>query len=133
MTVADDKLEGSKDLDREIAIAIGWTPPALGLPYWHDHEGNHWSALPDWSTSIDDALALVERLLPGWAWFVQRISGVPTRAPLKDYEADLWLPAPHKIKGLKHINPRARSDGATAPLAILAAMLSALSHKEPGK
>lgn len=60
--------EGDGDLDRAIAIALGWTPPAMGLPYWHDEDGNHWTALPDWSTSIDDALGLVERVLPGWLW-----------------------------------------------------------------
>ena len=62
--------EGGNDLDRDIAIALGWTPPAIGLPFWYDDEGNHWSALPDWSTSIDAALALVERVRPGTWWDV---------------------------------------------------------------
>jgi hypothetical protein len=79
--------------------------------------------IPPITASIDAALALVERVLPGWAWMVQKIEGVPTRGALRDCEADLWIPSA-KTQGLKR--ERARSDGATHALAILAALLSAL-------
>ena len=72
LTRIEAATEGDNDLDRDIAIALGWTPPAFGLPFWYDDEGNYWSALPDWSTSIDAALALVERVKPGWGCQVGR-------------------------------------------------------------
>lgn len=54
--------EGDGELDRDIALALGWSPPAMGLPFWYDDESNHWSALPDWSTSIDASVQLSESI-----------------------------------------------------------------------
>jgi hypothetical protein len=73
---------GSRELDAEIAVLTRW--PALGnIPHWvHDEEmevrsrgnigfknlpGNpaEWTS-PLVTTSLDAALALAERVLPGW-------------------------------------------------------------------
>lgn len=81
--------------------------------------------LPD--RNIDAAIALVERKLPGWAWYVQKIEGVPSRAPIKDCEADLWVPGAKDAEIVWDGPRRFRADGATVPLAIIAALLSALT------
>jgi len=112
--------EGDEDLDRDIAIALGWTPPAMGLPHWHDDEGNHWSALPDWSTSIDDALALVERVKPGVWWHIAK-GRLTASEPL--FGAELLF---DDMESLGH------GEAATAPLAILAALLRSIEGGERG-
>jgi len=65
-------------------------------------------AAPHYTSSLDSALALVERLLPGWEWRVERQS------------ADLWIHLP------KHCQKLACAKGATPALALLAALLRAL-------
>lgn len=86
---------GDGELDRDVAIALGWAPPTLGLHHWHDDLGNHWSALPDWSTSVDDALGLVEQLLPGWCWKLVSEGGrrifVLRNAPKLEVVGPAWV------------------------------------------
>ena len=106
--------EGDNDLDRDVAIVLGWTPPAMGLPYWHDDEGNHWTALPDWSTSLDDALALVERLKPGFDYILEHTNGGLTISCM-----------------LGTADPDKRWFGETPPLALLAALLTSLKENHP--
>lgn len=73
---------------------------------------------------IDAAVALVERVLPGWSWGVDHLAGEPVRAhvgpPLgegeNEYVAQIWNERP----------------GKTPPLALLSALLSALIAQEPG-
>lgn len=63
---------------------------------------------PAYTASVDAALALVERLLPGWNWHLNRL-GQP-RAVINDgpkAQFECW-------------------DNTTLPLAILAALLTAL-------
>jgi hypothetical protein len=88
-----------------------------------------WRETFPYTASIDDALALTERMLPGWAWCVQKIVGVPSRAPTQDCEADLWVPAAKDAQIVWAGKRRFRADGATPALAILAALLSALEAK----
>lgn len=102
--------EGDNDLDREVAIALGWTPPAMGLPFWYDYEGNHWTALPDWSTSIDDALALVERAFSSDFHFVELAIQKRTYCEIHDQRV---------------FDPLGNAEAQTAPLAIIAALLRA--------
>lgn len=120
--------EGDCDLDREIALALGWTPPAMGLPHWHDDDGNHWTALPDWSTSIDAALALVERLSPIGPMTAHSLSHSLARDGeewwnfrIKHYVDDEGEP-PKVHYGTAY----------TAPLAILIALLTALKENHRG-
>ena len=52
--------EGSRSLDADVALCVGWTV----------HPGDNWIgpfaeiAVPDYTTSLDAALALAERLCP---------------------------------------------------------------------
>lgn len=99
--------------------------------HWHDGpvygvntaDGTrHLSALraPNYTASIDSALALVERVLPGALWRVEKLAHSPG--------PPFWATA-----GLPGQQEAAYSD--TAPLAILAALFAALiaQHtKEPG-
>lgn len=83
---------------------------------------------PAYTASVDAALALVERALPGW--FVAKI--------------DAWHNANEEVVGhgvtLQKLGPVSDAGyvaakdggiGATRPLAILTALLTALSHEEP--
>jgi hypothetical protein len=117
--------EGDNDLDRDVAVSLGWTPPAIGLPYWHDHEGNHWTALPDWSTSIDDALALVDRLLGVDATalcYSYDLGWHASAYAAMAYTADL-----HLAIGNPAEMHTAHGQATTLPLAILAALLKSLT------
>ena len=118
---------GDNDLDRDIAIALGWTPPAMGLPHWHDEKGNHWSALPDWSTSIDDALALVDRVL-----------GVDSDTLCYSYDLNYhcyahegmaYVATLHLAAGNPADMRKADAQAPTLPLAIVLATLRALHAK----
>lgn len=90
----------------------------------HGCSWRHWDELPTVflgrgdriSASIDAALALVERMLPGWAWNVQtdsRTTGVFARLDNPDLDVE---PAAAHCE--------------TAPLAILSALLSALISQQ---
>ena len=82
-----------------------------------------YEAPPDLTASIDAAIALVERLLPGWAWFVDWI-GMPDQPAC---HAEIWLPAQRS----QHLGrERERGEASTPALAILAATLRALIAKE---
>lgn len=74
--------------------------------------GDFYADPPLWTSSVDAALALVERLLPGWTWRVEKWT--------ECYDAKLWGLADAPGIGAGH--------GPTAPLAILAALLTALPH-----
>ena len=115
--------EGSDDMDREVAIALGWTPPAMGLPFWHDDDANHWTALPDWSTSIDAALALVERLLPGWG---ATVVTDPPSCCLRISTSDSM--AHFKATGF-FLDEFPIYEASTPPVAILLALFRALSAR----
>ena len=134
-------------LDRDLCLAlnyIAYSPSPLNLrpsedddAEWLDYEIVEDGKLvdcsdraPELTGSTDASLALSEAKLPGWAWFVQKIEGVPSRAPQKDCVADLWLPAV-KTQGLRV--ERATADAATPPLAIILALLRALSSQEAAK
>lgn len=92
-------------LDESIGLALGWVKQETkgGGWYWKGPflDGED---MPPFTASVDAALALVQRCLPDAHWAIDA-------AGLERPEA--------------HINAIV-SDGATAPLAILAALLSAL-------
>lgn len=95
----------SYDLDLAIEQAVGPFPDRLVGAY---------------SQSVDEALALVARVLPGW-----RLDS------LQDMRDE-----PYTVCGLRndaagHMIPRAWGNGATRPLAILAALLTALKGHSP--
>lgn len=82
---------------------------------WRYFENGRWLAMADLSGSIDAALALTERLLPGWWWL--REDGQSIRLVGPD-NGDCYPSA----VGRHHL----------VPLAILAALLSALTHTAEG-
>lgn len=73
---------------------------------WHPLNGHKYT------TSIDSALGLVERVLPGWKWNIGHDAN-------DDLHATVW-----------HGVTEHDEYGSIAPLAILAALLSALISKE---
>lgn len=86
-------------------------------PTGSDFDGLNESAWPFYTASIDAALALVERMLPGWPWVASSLGeeDCPSAAvttPDGDFD-DFTCSA------------------ATPPLALLAALLSALIAREP--
>lgn len=64
----------SRELDAEIAYALGWKDdmqyvPGHGWRHWYiDHDEKTRFGLPTWTSSLDVALALVAEMLPGWTW-----------------------------------------------------------------
>lgn len=116
MTTLETLLERVKSAtgpDRELDALIAHT---LGQRFIEgDDEENIPLGLPMFTASIDSALALVERVLPGWEWLKKSPSVITLYRPLTEHEdaAKAWA---------KHFDGK----GATIPLAILAACLSAL-------
>lgn len=122
-----ERVEKATGPDRELGVDI-----LIGIGGWScsedfelsDHEGKVWSRAisprkrPNpWehmnpALSIDAALALVERVLPGWDWEIE----------LDEHGAAVFL-RPDRV----------HADGETVPLAILAALLKALIAQETGK
>jgi hypothetical protein len=152
LTELREKAERATGPDREIdaamwAIASGWTLTYLAnniivadkpgevqrVIGWIDpgqvsrNASIHRDDIPRVSASIDAALALVERNLPGWVWQLSKIDGVPSRAPLPDCEARVWIPS---IRTRNLRVESANGQGATPPLAILSALLRALESQE---
>lgn len=72
------------------------------------------AASPNYTASLDAALALADRVLPGWCISLQRVNG--WRAALAD----------------SPISPDFYSDAATAPLALCIAILKARATQEQG-
>lgn len=138
---------GSRALDAAVAIAVGYIKeyseqnggygclrgyegPSGQVPYsapwWPERKpfppedlgdvasGNR---VPNWTASLDAAIALVERVLPGWEW-LRKSPGTMTV-----YDPDI----PEKTWAV-HYDAR----GATPPLALLTAMFRALVAKMEG-
>lgn len=143
MTTKEQSLEGLIErvkaatgadarLDVDLATLSGWKWNVMegALGYWTDPDGDQ-RGIPNYTASIDAAIALVERVLPNFRWGVSGHS-------LKD---GVYADGPHKGKPkyaagfrahvTKHSPLRPMStiaDAKTAPLAILAALLHALKE-----
>lgn len=86
-----------------------------------------------YTSSVDAALALCERMLPGWRWGVASHSikdGVYSEGPyigkpkhVDGFRAHVTKPSP--LRPMPHI-----ADARTAPLAILLALLCSLNQEE---
>ena len=103
-----------RELDYEIPLAVE-PPPPTG--FWTTDREYY----PPITSSIDAALGLVERVLPGWSWRVgaYNLDRVPRCELAQPVETEFG----------PGIGVRAQVDGPTAPLAILAAMLTALEDR----
>jgi hypothetical protein len=98
--------------DRELDVALGalWPDPPFNVTTAILRNAK--PVCPAFTASIDAALALVERKLPGCRWYIGR-------NPEAKRECDATLEASNGTAG--------GADAPTAPLAILAALLDALA------
>lgn len=147
-----EKLEAaegpSRELDAEVAVALaGWEWHGGGEPREFQRFAGHWkkpgeegygtlegqlckcaesgnSEPPPYTSSLDAAVALVERLLPG-AW--RETSGPRAYLNIPKAVPNYWR-ATVQPWGPKNANTAGW--GATEPLAILAALLKALEARE---
>ncbi|WP_270374944.1 hypothetical protein [Marinicauda sp. Alg238-R41] len=112
-------------LDALVAKATGWVQKwkydgvfCMDVPAgWVRFDGVPRACPPEYTASLDAAIALVERVLPGWSWGVSRSdepgeNGAPSE---ERYYADVFAP------GAEYA-----ADHATAPLALLCAAFDAL-------
>jgi len=84
--------------------------------------------VPFYTSSIDSALALVERLLPGWQWLVRSASKDGkcfARLESPDFADVVWEAGDKETRDIIR-GEEALGKAATPPIAILAALLSAL-------
>ena len=111
-----DRVQKATGPDREIDKALLWAVGRFswrGMNYWSE-AGEMW---PDrlstfFTASIDAAVALVERVLPGWSLQMNLSEG---------------LTHPCVVMGRSHpTNKTVAMEHFTLPLAILSAMLSAV-------
>lgn len=139
------RIESAEKADRELDFAVAL---ASGLYQLQEPEGGReegdttqyvryvhpiyktvWSGsigacVPEITASVDAALALVERMLPGWAWRIEYWPGQSAKVDLWERGADGWHSYP--MVSLQHVR------GKTPALAILAALLKALLAKGDG-
>lgn len=105
--------------DGEARTELGEATSRYGK-YWFKHEHGEGSALPRlYTASIDAALALTERLLPGWSYQVSKSHG--EHDPF--FVARVAKALGDDVTGFDGISDH------SAPLAILAALLSSLSKE----
>lgn len=118
-----DRVEAAAGADREIDLAfqlIGW--PGTTEAYWLTDEldrrefGSQWK----FTASLDAALALCERVLPGWTMVMDG------SAPDLGTDWELFQPNPP----LGEVKARIMGTHNDRTLALLAAMLKALIAKE---
>lgn len=93
--------EGSRELDRRLATMAGWTVTERIGGNRHFQPPTGWVGSngpmcgpPEFTTSLDAAIALSERVLPGWTWFMASGS-----APEPYYEATLFGPDENATSG----------------------------------
>lgn len=107
------RVEAAREPDRELdlALATALVPDVLVLRQRDDDSGSdpytHWK----YTGSIDDAIMLVARVLPGWQVNIYHYGSAGAQASLGG-------------------NPQERHEAITAPLAIVLAMLRALASIE---
>ena len=110
-----------RELDRDILALFecvdGGDDPIIGWCEWNRLGNKTYVHPAPLSDSIDAALALVERLLPGWRYDIHSPRfGIPFEAVLMDGDS-----ASRRI---------VVGNAATAPLAILSALLTALGSSK---
>ena len=129
-----ERVKAAKGSDRDLDVDIAWAiePSRYAAAYWNGRVGRPGTTLPKkidglgrlsvrgncpaFSGSIDAALALVDRLLPGWGKRFVMPSG-------DDYAScEMWLPPPDEKTPWR----RSYAPHETLPLAILLALLTAI-------
>lgn len=95
---------------------------ALGARHDHDWDHEYWFGEDrlypyDITASIDAAVALVEKKLPGWSWLLSQRGSAYVISPDFEPAPEDWL----EPKGVTF-----HGDGSTPALALIAALLKAL-------
>lgn len=109
----------SRELDAEIAEALGWSTFMLGGAglCWKSPDGHIHAGPPEWTRSLDAVVALIAEKLPGFKWSLHK-SGSP-------YIAGVTKEAP--VRTMPHMGV-----AKTPALALLSAALLAIhERKEP--
>jgi len=117
---------GSRELDAAVwlaatgeVVAWPWGQPDADGP-WCVYGNAMWTPLAGLTTSLDAALALAERVLPGWR---RHLNELPPSTGL-GWEATVWTDAADLS-----VHP---SRAPTAPLALCIAVLRATAAAETG-
>ena len=105
---------GSHELDKVVAVACGST-----INVWAETaaDGTFLGSVRPVTTSLDAAIALAERVLPGWAVEVSRINAGTSRCT-----ANIWMPSQ---RGAQLGSGRVFVDASTPALALCIATLRA--------
>lgn len=119
ITKLEEAGEGDVRLDVEIAKSCGYYVPAGPMQGWHDPDGKHIGLLPRFTQSLDAALALAERVLPGQEYEITTLYGV-ARVALNLNHGD--QPGPHY----------GHNDCGNVALALCAAILRASEQERGG-
>lgn len=121
---------GSTVLDCDIGILLGeWEPPKgavrdLDRPdVWRSNGIKYYQPHAEVTTSLDAALALAERVLPGWSYGLNGEVGGGALATLEQPDVDLGggVIASPGLCGLQEFD----GEAATPPLALCIAILKA--------
>lgn len=89
-----------RDLNADLLKAFGWFVDSAGNAI--DHEGRRAFTVPDLTASLDAALALAERVLPGWwprvecfgEWWEAGVSNDDGRCPTPQTNCIATAPTP---------------------------------------
>lgn len=122
-----------REIDERLAILAGWHwKPQMGsFGYWvgpddFDYFG-YTGDVPNFSEDMNAALALVERVVPGWVWTVAARNTAPEHGrPWADVASLEWIEAGDDAIGCEY----AEASAATPALALLSALLSALIARD---
>jgi hypothetical protein len=116
LAMVNDAKASSWELDQRLfALGWGWSFPLHGASLC-EFKRIRREGLGNFSSSVDAAYNLIDRLLPGWAWAVAVSNG--------RFRASLTAPNPLRPM------PVIARDCATGGLVLCAALLSALIAQE---
>lgn len=130
--------EGSRDLDAEIAVSLSGDPEAWvvnpaphsifsPVPGWWRTGNDESHKAPDYTTSLDAIVGLIERKLPGWGGMVS-FGSLTCGATL--HTADLWglvTETGETEDGIAiQLRPEEHGENRKPALALCIALLSAL-------
>jgi hypothetical protein len=117
-----ERVEGASGPDADLSMGVVFVAIPAG-----NVEARRWAwGIGDFTASLDAALGLVERVLPGWKWTVAHHHNMPdceTPDP-RPYYADAASAA--WIEGETRRKEHAEAFGHTPALALLAALLRAI-------
>lgn len=102
-----------------VSLGYRWMPGDRGRTYHRDGVPTDGTTGPEFTASIDAALALVERKLPGWDWSVVKHQGF--EGPFFVARIAKTTPDEDGVTGYDAVIDHG------APLAIVAALLAALA------